>query len=286
MFGLALTGLMIETLFIMHGEGSNGKTTETETGHAVLGDYACAADASLLISAHERGGPTPEVVALKGRRAVFINETNENDHLNESRVKYITSSATMSGRDLHEKLINFSPTHKPFLQTNHKPRIRGTDLGIWRRINYVPYLVTIADKDKQEDYREKKLIPELPGILNWMLAGLKDYLSDGLRPPAIVSAATKEYRKEMDTVGQWIDLAIEKDPDPKARLALTDLHSHYATWFANEISQLWKPVSNKKLADKLRERGYESALIKGTTYFYNIKLGWERPFGVGCAPTS
>ena len=281
MYGLALTGLMVETLFIEHGEGSNGKTTETETIHTALGDYACAADASLLISAHEKGNATPEVMALKGRRAVFINETNESDHLNEARVKYITSSATMSARDLYEKQINFSPTHKPFLQTNHKPRIRGTDLGIWRRINYVPYLVTIADKDKQEDYREKKLIPELPGILNWMMDGLKDYLKSGLKPPSIVSAATKEYRQEMDTAGQWIDLAIAKDPTPNAKVGLAELHKHYAAWFANEISQLWKPVSNKKLADKLRERGYESTTTGGACIFPGIKIAFPSSWGIG-----
>jgi putative DNA primase/helicase len=282
MYGLALTGLMVETLFIMHGEGSNGKTTEAETIHAVLGDYACAADASLLISAHESGGATPEVVALKGRRAVFINETNESDHLNEARVKYVTSSATMSGRDLFEKKINFAPTHKPFLQTNHKPRIRGTDKGIWRRINYVPYLVTIADEEKQEHYRQEKLIPELTGILNWMLAGLKDYLENGLKSPRIISQATDKYRKEMDTVGQWIYFAIEKDTAAGAKLALTELYLDYQIWMENEMG--WKPVSTKKLADKLRERGHESTLTKGVTYFKGVKLAIERPIGVGCAP--
>ena len=87
----------------------------------------------------------------------------------------------MSGRDLFESIINFQPTHKPLLRTNHKPKIRGTDLGIWRRIHYWPYLVTIQD-DEVVKFREMKLDPERPGILNWMLAGL-DYLVGGIRPP-------------------------------------------------------------------------------------------------------
>jgi putative DNA primase/helicase len=127
------------------------------------------------------------------------------EHLNESRVKYLAGDDTLSGRDLYEKDINFRPTHKPLLRTNHKPKIRGMDRGIWRRIHYVPYLVTIGDGEKVEGFRQKKLTPELPCILNWMLLGLKDYLAGGLRPPAVVSNATKEYRHEMDSVGRWID---------------------------------------------------------------------------------
>ena len=108
------------------------------------------------------------------------------DHLNESSVKYLCGNDTMSGRNLYEGIINFPPTHKTLLRTNHKPKIRGTDLGIWRRIHYVPYHVTITDEEKVEKFRETKLEPERAGILNWMLAGLKDYLAVGLRPPPVV----------------------------------------------------------------------------------------------------
>jgi hypothetical protein len=73
---------------------------------------------------------------------------------------------TIKGRNLYEGIINFRPTQKTVLRTNHKPKIRGTDLGIWRRIHYVPY----------------------------QLAG-------GLRAPPIVVSAIKEYRREMDRTG-------------------------------------------------------------------------------------
>ena len=69
------------------------------------------------------------------------------------------------------------------MRTNHKPKIKGTDIGIWRRIHYIPYLVTIADDDRDERFRETKLMPELPGILNRLLEGLRDYQLNGLEPP-------------------------------------------------------------------------------------------------------
>ena len=75
------------------------------------------------------------------------------------------------------------PTHKIDITTNHKPIITGTDEGIWRRIHLVPFTVTIPEEERDENYREKYLMPELPGILNWMLEGLKMYKEIGLKPP-------------------------------------------------------------------------------------------------------
>src|ERR1700730_4670014 len=140
----------------------------------------------------------------------------------------------MSGCDLFESVINFRPTHKSFLRTNHKPKIRGTDLGIWRRIHYWPYTVTIRDDEKVVKFRETQLDPERAGILNWMLAGLKDYQAGGLRPPPIVCQATKEYRQEMNVTAQWIGATCESSKIG-AKLRLSTLYKSYSKWALDEV---------------------------------------------------
>jgi putative DNA primase/helicase len=275
-FGLLLTGEMVEILFILHGDGQNGKTTELETISGVLGDYAHAADAKILLAANDRGGATPEIVAIKGKRAIFINETDGSDHLNESRVKYLTGNDTMSGRDLFESIINFRPTHKPLLRTNHKPKIRGTDLGIWRRIHYWPYIVTIREDEKVVKFRETRLDPERAGILNWMLAGLKDYQSCGLKPPPAVCQATKEYQREMNTVGQWVEAMCEKSTIG-TKLYLSEIHEKYAKWATAEHG--WA-ASKQKLAEELRARGYEEDHPRNLTRF-KLRLRPDEPDDAG-----
>jgi putative DNA primase/helicase len=268
LFGLLLTGDMVEILFILHGGGQNGKSTEFETISGLLGGYAHAADAQVLLSPNNRPGATPEIVAVKGKRAVFINETGESDHLNESRVKYLCGSDTMSGRNLYEGIINFRPTHKTLLRTNHKPKVRGTDLGIWRRIHYVPYDFTIKDEEKIEKFRETMLEPERAGILNWMLGGLKDYLTAGLKPPPIAVAATKEYRREMDTTGQWIEAMCDRS-QIGAKLRLKTLFKSYEKWALDEVGAA---VSRQKLAEALREHGFSDVIEHGIAVFKNIRL--------------
>ena len=46
---------------------------------------------------------------------------------------------------MREDNWQFSPTHKVFMGTNHKPSVRGTDHGIWRRIKVVPFTVAMSD---------------------------------------------------------------------------------------------------------------------------------------------
>ena len=232
--GYTLTGSTSEeVLFVLYGIGNNGKSTWRETVHDLMGDYAMAADAGLLVERKTPGGASPELARLKGRRMVAINETAENDKLNEARVKFITSQDKITARNLYEGFFDFAPTHKTFLTTNHKPVIRGTDIGIWRRIQLLPFTITIPPEKVVKDFRALHLIPELPGILNWALAGLKDYLNRGLDPPQAVQAATHEYRQDMDVVGQWIDERCILDPQATVPTALA--YSDYQQWAQSEI---------------------------------------------------
>jgi putative DNA primase/helicase len=272
-FGLLLCALVCELLFIAHGCGANGKTTELETLADILGDYAHAADASLLVTRKEAGGPSPEIVILMGKRAVFINETGEKDWLNESRVKFLTGTDTMSGRNLHEGIVNWKPTHKPWLRTNHKPKIRGTDEGMWRRVQYIPYTAVIPKAERNTTFREEYLYPEKAGILNWMLAGWMKYLADGkhLNEPPCVLEACKDYKEESDITGHWIATRLLKASED-VRLSLKDAHTDYVNCYQDEIGEkfnIQKQALSKALvgAGFIKKKGHG-----GLTYFAGVTL--------------
>lgn len=129
---------------------------------------------------------------MKGCRFVAVNETSENDQLHEARVKFITSQDTITARNLYGHFFDFFPSHKTFATTNHKPIVRGTDEGIWRRLHLIPFTVTIPKSAVEKDYRERRLMPELAGVLNWAIEGVAAYLKEGLKPPQIVRAATDD----------------------------------------------------------------------------------------------
>ena len=267
--GYMLTGsVREETMFVLYGTGSNGKSTYRETLHSLLGDYALAADASLLTERKKQGGATEEVARLKGRRFVAVNETAENDHLNEARIKFITSQDTISARNLYGHLFDFFPTHKTVLSTNHKPIVRGTDEGIWRRMHLIPFTVTLSKSKVEKDFRERRLMPEAAGILNWALQGAASYLAEGLNPPAAVRDATQGYRDDMDVVGQWIAQRCEVAPN--ASVPTGDAYRDYFQWAADEVGWEIRKLSFRR---HLGDRGFGSRKgAQGQRFIVGLRL--------------
>ena len=279
--GYTLTGATgEEVLFILYGIGANGKSTFRETVFTLLGAYAVAQDVSLLITPKNAGGATPELVRLQGARLVTVNETQGGDRLNESRVKFITGTDTITARPLYCDSYDFTPSHKTWLTTNHIPIVTGTDEGIWRRLHLIPFNETIPPKERVPDFRQTRLTPELPGILNWALAGLADYRKHGLQPPQSVLMATSDYREDMDVIGQWEKACALRHPH--AITPVASLHESYAAWArANAGFEMSVKSFGRDLARRpglVSEKRNHVRCIKG------LKLGSGAPLNVDAAP--
>ena len=162
--GYSLTGDTSEhALFLFYGTGANGKTTFLEVLRHALGDYVMSADFSSFIVS--RGASVRNDLArLAGARLVTAVESEANRRLAEEVIKQITGGDTITARYLYSEHFEFRPQFKLFLATNHKPRIRGTDVAIWRRIHLVPFTVTISNEE-QDKALPAKLRGEAPGIL-------------------------------------------------------------------------------------------------------------------------
>ncbi len=249
--GYSATGDTSEQcMFINHGpSGANGKTTFQEAAAGALGDYAMRTPTEMLLA--KRGGGVPNDVArLKGARFVAASETEEGRRLAESLVKDLTGQDTISARFMRAEWFDFKPTHKLWLSTNHKPEIRGTDNGIWRRIRLVPWAVTIPPAEQDRKLSEK-LRAELPGILAWIVRGCLAWQREGLRAPDEVRRATAEYRAEMDTLAAFLaDRCVVRE----GVWALADkLYQRYAMWCdANGERQ----EAQKAFVARLSERGF------------------------------
>jgi P4 family phage/plasmid primase-like protien len=226
------------------GGGKNGKSETVKAIARVMGDYAVnIAATTLMESKHTEGGRArPDILRLRGARFVTASEPGEQDVLSEQLIKSSTGDHAVTARPLYGKDIEFKPGAKIFLSTNHKPKIKGRDNGIWRRIWLFPFTVTISTDRQQRDYGDFLYEREGSGIFAWMLAGLRRYLEHGrLDKPSVVEAATAEYRVEMNPVGRFIkEMCVV---DPRVRVGMTDLYDGYKTWC--EVVN-WKPLTKIK----------------------------------------
>jgi putative DNA primase/helicase len=258
--GYILTGLVDEEVaFFLWGEANGGKTTFRETLFELMGDYATASDSSLLVDLQRRDGssPTPNLVRLHGCRLVTLNETPENSLLNEARLKFITGHDHITARDLYESPFDFYPTHKTMVTTNHKPIVRDLDESVWRRLDLLPFEIEIPASERVKDYRTLKLVPEHPGILNWALEGLREYLKIGRSPPLSVTAATAAYREDMDLVRLWIDECCVRDL--QAETPTSWLYDNYKRWAENDGL---RPMSKVAFGRALSHKRYKLTAVK------------------------
>ena len=241
-------------MFILHGSGSNGKSVLLNTIMALLGEYAMKAPSELLLSSKRDRHPT-ERADLHGKRFVAAIETEEDRRLAEVMVKEITGDDPIRARKMRQDFWEFLPTHKIFLATNHKPRVKGTDHAIWRRLKLIPFTVRIPD-NLQDKELSHKLRAEFPGILGWAVRGCQEWQREGLVVPAIVTQATETYREEMDTLGDFFTDHCRIEADQKETTAT--LYGAFETW-CNENGM--KVLTKDKFGKELARRGFTPARI-------------------------
>lgn len=264
--GYSMTGSVREQkLFMPHGSGANGKSTALNTLRAVMGDYATPAARDLLLT--KPGDNHPTVLAdLDGVRMVLGSETDEGRHLAESLVKQLTGGDAMKARRMHKDYYYYQPQFKLWLAVNHPPIVRGTDHAIWRRIQRIPFTVTIPEAAQDKDL-PAKLQEEFPGILRWCLQGCMEWQAQGMDTPTTVSVATDEYRADMDIMGAFLEARCERSES--ARTSKRDLYDAYCLWCAASGEEI---LSQRAVSYRLAERGIGSERTTTTHYWRGISL--------------
>lgn len=215
--GYALMGNPKEDrMFIPFGNGANGKSTMFGVVRKVFGGYARAAEAASFVTdtkaGGNAGGAREDLVRLRGARFVYVNEPDEGGELREGAVKSMTGGDAITARGLYAKAsIEIVPSWVVFMPTNHKPIVKGTDNGIWRRLDLMPFernfeTDTVVEKDPN---REEKLMAEMQGVLALFVRSALSYQKIGLTQPQVVRAARENYRSQMDLLAEWLDECCE-----------------------------------------------------------------------------
>ena len=264
--GWALTGNIEEqTMFILFGSGANGKTTFLNTITYLLGDYALATPTETFMKKNNDQN-TNDIARLRGTRFVTTTEAEQGRRLSEPLIKKITGNDQMTARFLYGEFFNFTPTFKIWMATNHKPVIKGTDHGIWRRIKLIPFTTRIPE-EKQDKGLEMKLRNEASGILNWLLEGTERWKREGLKAPKLVLAATDEYRNEMDIIGNFLKERCIQGIDYSIRIR--ELYKAYVDW-CDENNE--HAVSERFFSGRLKDMGFEQGRTADSRFWLGIGL--------------
>lgn len=269
--GYTLSGNTREQcLFFAYGLGSNGKSTLLTVLKTILGEYGIGAKPETFMVKKDDGGANNDVAALMGARGVIAGELEDGKRFAESALKAMTGTDMLTARFLHKEFFDFKPAFKLWLQGNHKPTIRGTDEGIWRRVRLVPFTQTITDEEKDRTI-DDRLLAESPGILAWAVRGCLDWQRDGLAVPETVRAATAGYRREMDVLAAFLEECCATGGG--LRCTRKSLYDAYRQWARDGEEYL---MSSSLFGRRMAERGFDGPRTAADKVWIGIEVGTDR----------
>jgi putative DNA primase/helicase len=243
LFGYAITGLSTEHILpIFYGQGRNGKGTLLEILRYVLGPLAGPIQAEMLLDQtrlRSSSSPSPDIMALRGRRIGWASESDKGRRLKADKVKWLVGGDTLVGRQPFAKhQIEFRPTHTLFLITNSKPKADPDDYALFQRIHLIPFTLSFIDNPTEPNERQRdpylleRLKTEAPGILAWLVRGCLEWQRQGLNPPPIVKEATEQYRSEEDDIGRFLTECCFESSE--AKVQSSKLYTGYKSWCEQE----------------------------------------------------
>lgn len=263
--GYSLTGSTAEQCaFFLYGTGRNGKSTFIDVIRDVFGDYAANIQPeTIMVKSSQSNAINSDIARLKGARLVTSVEPNEGVRLNEGLLKQLTGDDTVTARKLYSEEFEFKPEFKLWMATNHKPIIRGTDTGIWRRIHMIPFNVQIPE-DKIDKNLTHKLKAEMTAIFKWCIDGCILWQKEGLKMPSAVLQTVREYRREMDVISAFIEDKCTLEGTVQASM----LYAAYVSWADSNNEYC---MSNTKFSTEIAKR-FEKVRGKNYNFFNGISL--------------
>lgn len=225
--GYMLTGDRREQkLFFAYGVGANGKSTLLDLWLWIMGTYALKLPTNVLMRSQVERHPT-ELAQLRGKRFAMSNELEEGAFWAESRIKELTGDETLTARFMRQDNFEFRQTQKHLIAGNHKPRLRGGDPAIARRMVLIPFL-EVFEGHRRDKTLPDKLRAEAPAVLAWLIEGARKWHADGLAIPASVQDASRDYLAEHDDAAMWIEECCETGES--CTEPASDLYASFRIW--------------------------------------------------------
>lgn len=214
------------------GRGANGKSIYLEILKKIIGKHYAKVDISSLDQPFQ-------VIQLRYAWADISTELKTDKSTTEAAFKSLVAGEDMSGCFKYKDFITFTPRAKLIMACNEFPKWRELTGAMLRRMVYVKFTRRYVDhanpkatnQQEADAYIIRKLSAELPGILNWMLAG-KQRLASMERP---AFTKTKDY---FEMIAQYQETAdpvyaflLEFRRYMEGRvLKKTDVYKFYKEW--------------------------------------------------------
>lgn len=272
--GYTLTGRTTErAMWYLHGPPASGKSTIGEVLLRLLGGKPLATGVSFKTFTSERYGDTQmfDMAPLKPARLIVASESGRYEKINESVMKAITGGEVVRCAFKGKDHFEYFPQFKIWLTSNFPPIMDVDDDAAWDRVKLIHMpksFLGMEDKGLKAALTSPRL---LQAMLPWAVEGAMKWYAlgvGGLATPAFIRDATQSARRELDTVGMFIEeKCVTGDIDEHWVIGEV-LHSQYVQFCE---AQGHKHKQRRSFTQSLENKGFPSGprrIGKGSARVY------------------
>jgi putative DNA primase/helicase len=245
----------LQTFIMLKGRGGNGKSSVYMAGVLkVMGEMAAVVPETTFIDGNKSGdGPTPIEAQWPGKRVYFADEIAKGKRLNAAMINALTGGLERTSHGKGKDPFTWRPVGTPVICVNKMPPLGDDSNAMLRRAQIIPFSVNL--KDVPEDQRmtegevKAAIEEEAPGILNWMLEGLRDIVAQGFAPPRQAQEQLDALRADADPVTEFLHACVMRMGG--GRIPNKSLATTFANWAeAAGVRDMAPSALSKAMADR------------------------------------
>ena len=275
-----------QCFYIWIGIGGNGKSKLVELIRMTLGEYVTSLQATAVTRKRpDAGSANPEIIAIRNKRFIYLQEPDEKEPLNMSRVKQMSGEDMVEARGLFEDQTRFKVSGKMHMMCNRLPPIHSMDRGTWRRIRVIPFVSKFVDPESpdldpskyvypRDDFLDTKLVRWRDAFFSrlvWVYEN--EYLKAGLAPiPNVVMQASEQYKESFDSFSKFKNMMIRTGGAAVGEeVTLHELWKVYNSWHSEYGSggKISQTEFTKRLEETFGEPEGKKKVFKHMVVFYN-----------------
>lgn len=247
----------IQKMLMLYGDGSNGKSVLLDIIKALMG-----AENVSEVSLSDLTQDEEKRVMMEHK---LLNISHESaGKIDTSVLKLMVTGDPLTGRILYHGSISIKDYGKLITSFNELPRAEQTH-GFFRRCIILPMTVTISEEERDVNLARNIIAEELPGILNWVLEGMKRFIASGyqLTKSPLCETALEEYKSESNNVLCFFNECCQPCDDYSQKGK--DVYKAYRKYCEDEGISF--PLTQKKFYNLFRKLNTKPYTYQGAQMF-------------------